>query len=74
MLAELRAYDGRIRLATFIGGTRHQNANRYNDEATGVFANLGSLLMGRTTCPRWAETWLREAKYEALAGLSASLT
>ena len=39
MLAELRAYDGRIRFATFIGGTRHQNANWYNDEATGVFAN-----------------------------------
>src|SRR6266480_3348548 len=39
MLAELCAYDGRIRFATFIGGTRHQNANWYNDEATGVFAN-----------------------------------
>ena len=40
-LAELRAYDGRIQFATFIGGTRHQNANWYNDEATGVFANAG---------------------------------
>ena len=39
MLAELHAYDGRIRFATFVGGTRHQNANWYNDEATGVFAN-----------------------------------
>jgi hypothetical protein len=38
-LAELRAYDGRIQFATFVGGTRHQNASWYNDEATGVFAN-----------------------------------
>jgi Beta-propeller repeat len=38
-LAELRAHDGRIQFATFVGGTRHQNANWYNDEATGVVAN-----------------------------------
>lgn len=38
-LAELRAYDGRIQFATFVGGTRHQNASWYNDEATGVLAN-----------------------------------
>jgi hypothetical protein len=38
-LTELRAYDGSIRYATFVGGTRHQNANWYNDEATAVFAN-----------------------------------
>jgi len=39
ILAELRANDGRIQFATFVGGTRHQNANWYNDEATGIFAN-----------------------------------
>jgi hypothetical protein len=39
ILAELLAFDGRMQFATFIGGTRHQNANWYNDEATGVFAN-----------------------------------
>jgi len=38
-LAELRAYDGGIQFATFVGGTRHQEANWYNDEATGVVAN-----------------------------------
>lgn len=38
-LAELRADDGRIQFATFVGGTRHQNVSWYNDEATGVVAN-----------------------------------
>jgi hypothetical protein len=39
ILAQLRAYDGQIQYATFVGGTRHPNANWYNDEATGVFAD-----------------------------------
>jgi hypothetical protein len=38
-LAQLRTDDGQIQYATFVGGTRHQNANWYNDEATVVFAN-----------------------------------
>jgi hypothetical protein len=39
VLAELRAGDGGIQFATFVGGTHRQNANWYNDEASGVFAN-----------------------------------
>jgi len=39
ILARLRAYDGEIQYATFVGGTRHPDANWYNDEAAGVFAN-----------------------------------
>lgn len=39
VFAELRARDGRTEYATFVGGTRRQNANWYNDEASGVFAN-----------------------------------
>jgi hypothetical protein len=39
ILARLRAYDGEIQYATFVGGTRHPEASWYNDEATGVFAN-----------------------------------
>jgi len=38
ILARLRASDGRIQYATFVGGS-HQHASWYNDEATGVFAN-----------------------------------
>src|SRR6266851_2196617 len=38
ILARLRAYDGEIQYATFVGGTRHPEASWYNDEATGVFA------------------------------------
>lgn len=37
-LIELRASDGQIRYATFVGGTRKQHASWYNDEATGVVA------------------------------------
>lgn len=37
-LIQLRASDGQLRFATFIGGTR-LHASWYNDEATGVFAN-----------------------------------
>jgi hypothetical protein len=39
VLAELRANDGSIQYATFVGGTHNQHASWYNDEATGVFAN-----------------------------------
>jgi hypothetical protein len=39
ILARLRAYDGEIQYATFVGGTRHPDASWYDDEATGVFAN-----------------------------------
>jgi hypothetical protein len=39
ILAQLRGYDGEIQYATLVGGTRHPDANWYNDEATGVFAN-----------------------------------
>lgn len=39
ILAQLRAEDGRIEYATFLGGTRQQNTAWYNDEATGVVAN-----------------------------------
>jgi hypothetical protein len=39
ILTQLRAVDGRIQFATFLGGTRQQNASWYNDQATGVFAN-----------------------------------
>ena len=38
-LIQLRASDGQIQFATFIGGTRRPNASWYNDEATGTFAN-----------------------------------
>ena len=38
-LAELRAYDSRIQFATFVRGSRRQNAHWYSEEATGVFAN-----------------------------------
>ena len=38
-LIRLRASDGLIQFATFVGGTRRQNASWYNDMATGVFAN-----------------------------------
>jgi hypothetical protein len=38
-LIRLRASDGRIQFATFVGGTRRQNVSWYNDMATGVFAN-----------------------------------
>jgi hypothetical protein len=38
-LVRLRASDGRIQFATFVGGTRRQNVSWYNDMATGVFAN-----------------------------------
>jgi len=38
ILASFRALDGRLQLATFIGGTRLP-ASWYNDEATGVFAS-----------------------------------
>jgi Beta-propeller repeat len=37
-LMRLRASDGQLRFATFIGGT-HLHASWYNDEATGVVAN-----------------------------------
>jgi hypothetical protein len=37
--ARRRTYDGEIQYATFVGGTRHPDANWYNDEAAGVFAN-----------------------------------
>jgi hypothetical protein len=36
-LAQLRASDGRLEFATFVGGTRY-DASWYNDEATGVAA------------------------------------
>jgi hypothetical protein len=39
ILARLRASDGEIQYATFVGGTRRPEASWYNDEATGVFAN-----------------------------------
>ena len=39
ILARLRGYDGEIQYATFVGGTRHPDANWYQDQATGVFAN-----------------------------------
>jgi hypothetical protein len=39
ILIRLRASDGRIQFATFVGGTRLQNMSWYNDMATGVFAN-----------------------------------
>jgi len=39
VLARLRASDGRIEYATFVGGTRVPDASWYNDEATGVFAS-----------------------------------
>jgi hypothetical protein len=38
-LVQLRASDGRIQFATFVGGTRRQKVSWYNDMATGVFAN-----------------------------------
>ncbi|MGA7766449.1 MAG: SBBP repeat-containing protein [Candidatus Sulfotelmatobacter sp.] len=38
ILARLRASDGQLQFATFIGGTRLP-ASWYNDEATGVFAS-----------------------------------
>jgi hypothetical protein len=38
-LIRLRTSDGRIRFATFVGGTRRPHASWYNDEATGAFAN-----------------------------------
>jgi hypothetical protein len=38
ILASIRALDGRLQFATFIGGTRLP-ASWYNDEATGVFAS-----------------------------------
>ncbi len=38
-LAELRAYDSRIQFATFVGGSRRQNAHWYSKEATGVLAS-----------------------------------
>lgn len=39
ILMRLRASDGRIQFATFVGGTRRPGASWYNDEATGVVAN-----------------------------------
>lgn len=41
ILARLRASDGRLQFATFIGGTRLP-ASWYNDEATGVVANANA--------------------------------
>jgi hypothetical protein len=38
ILAQLPAYDAEIQCATFVGGTRHPDANCYNHQATGVFA------------------------------------
>jgi hypothetical protein len=38
-LIQLRASDGQIQFATFVGGTRQPNASWYNDEATGAFAS-----------------------------------
>ena len=38
-LIQLRASDGQLRFATFVGGTRQPHASWYNDEATGVLAN-----------------------------------
>jgi hypothetical protein len=38
-LIQLRASNGGIRFATFVGGTRQPHASWYNDEATGVFAS-----------------------------------
>jgi len=38
VLIQLRASDGQVRFATFVGGTRRP-ASWYNDEATGVLAN-----------------------------------
>jgi hypothetical protein len=38
-LIRLRASDGQIRFATFVGGTRRPHASWYNDEATGAVAN-----------------------------------
>lgn len=38
-LIQLRASDGELRFAAFIGGTRRPHASWYNDEATGVVAN-----------------------------------
>jgi hypothetical protein len=38
-LIQLRASDGQVRFATFVGGTRQPHASWYNDEATSVFAN-----------------------------------
>jgi hypothetical protein len=39
ILIQLRASDGHVRYATFVGGTRQPHASWYNDEATGVLAN-----------------------------------
>jgi hypothetical protein len=38
-LIQLRASDGQVRFATFVGGTRKPDVAWYNDEATGVLAN-----------------------------------
>lgn len=38
-LIQLRASDGQVRFATFVGGTRQPHASWYNDEATGIFAS-----------------------------------
>jgi hypothetical protein len=39
ILMRLRASDGRVEFATFVGGTRKPHASWYNDEATGIAAN-----------------------------------
>jgi len=39
ILMRLRASDGSVEFATFVGGTRIPHASWYNDEATGVAAN-----------------------------------
>jgi Beta-propeller repeat len=39
ILMRLRASDGRVQFATFVGGTRRPHVQKYNDEATGVWAN-----------------------------------
>jgi len=36
---ELCAYDSRIQFATFVGGSRRQNAHWYSEEAMGVLVN-----------------------------------
>ena len=38
-LIQLRASDGQVQFATFIGGIRQPHASWYNDEATAVFVN-----------------------------------
>jgi beta-propeller repeat-containing protein len=38
-LIQLRASDGQVRFARFVGGTRQPHASWYNDEATCVLAN-----------------------------------